>query len=553
MTSNQAIAASNDQAERATLFWALDARQAAMVGGILTVTLIAYLPSLRNGWVLDDRHEFIDNKLIHSWSFLWNSFRYDVWWFRDPARLPQSPYYRPLENVWFAASAFLFGTNLALWHLAKIVLNAVVVALSFRVAQLLTHNVTIALLTAAIFATMPANAGAVVYASGIPQPLSTAFELGAMICLIRRKRDSSRGLLAAAVLYACAVLTHESAILFPLIVAAYLFIFEGADEERDGGFQRFRSMLRACAPFLLVLIAYLCARANALGIHSLFGLRVDTTGTSYLRGFVVVRAAHSRAQVLMTLPIVLLTYLAVAAVPGVAGPAHDVDWVTHLRPIVFIDVGVLLVLAAIAFLAARRSPDRRIYLFCALWISLTMAPALNLDSILWLVDDRYLYTPSFGWSLAVAVAVTAIASSSSIARNIVGVALAVTIALYIGSIVKIQSYWHDDVAFFSRAVEVAPDLVQNRLDLANALDSAGNFGQAAGVLESAVPLTPNDAHLHLKLAREYQKLGRELDFEREFRKFAQLSAAMAESKEAGSASSDASQPASDAPGGKAAP
>ena len=53
---------------------------------------------------------------------------------------------------------------------------------------------------------------------------------------------------------------------------------------------------------------------------------------------------------------------------------------------------------------ARRSPDRHIYLFCAIWIVLTMAPALNLDSILWLVDDRYLYTPSFGWSLAVAAA-----------------------------------------------------------------------------------------------------------------------------------------------------
>jgi tetratricopeptide (TPR) repeat protein len=117
---------------------------------------------------------------------------------------------------------------------------------------------------------------------------------------------------------------------------------------------------------------------------------------------------------------------------------------------------------------------------------------------------------------------------------VVGVALAVVVALYVGSIVKIQSYWHDDVAFFSRAVEVAPDLVQNRLDLANALDSAGNYGEAARVLESAVPLTPNDAHLHLKLAREYQKLGRVLDFEREFRKFAQLSAAMAESKDAAS-------------------
>ena len=106
-----------------------------MLAGILLTTVVIYLPSLRNGWVLDDRHEFIDNKLIHSWSFVWNSFRCDLWWFRNPAQLPQSPYYRPIENVWFAVNGFLFGTHPALWHLAKIILNVVVVALCFRLAQ----------------------------------------------------------------------------------------------------------------------------------------------------------------------------------------------------------------------------------------------------------------------------------------------------------------------------------------------------------------------------------------------------------------------------------
>ncbi len=100
-----------------------------------------YLPSLRNGWVFDDREEFVDNKLIHSWSFLWNSFIYDSWWFKDPQHLPQSAYYRPLEDVWFAANALVFGKHPAAWHLAKIVAAPVAVVLCFRVAQLLTGDV----------------------------------------------------------------------------------------------------------------------------------------------------------------------------------------------------------------------------------------------------------------------------------------------------------------------------------------------------------------------------------------------------------------------------
>lgn len=516
----------------AALVWGLSSRQAAMLAGIVVVTVIAYLPSLRNGWVLDDWHELVENKLIHSWSFIWNSLRYDVWWFRDPLRLPQSPYYRPLENEWFALNAFLFGPNPVLWHLAKIAIHLVVVILCFRLAQLLTGDVAIGLLTAAIFGVMPAHAGAVVFASAIPEPLSAAFELTAMICMVQRKKDSWRGLIAAAIFYECALLTHESAILFPLIVAAYLYIFEA---------RRLKSISRLMAPFVIALVAYMCARANALGVDSLFGLHLNTTGTLFVRGFIGWRPTHPAVQVLMTLPEVLLAYLAVLAFPGAAGPAHDLDWITHLRPMVFIDATALLILGTVAFVLARRSRDRHIYLFCAIWIVLTMAPALNLNSILWLVDDRYLYAPSFGWSLAVAAAAVEIALTGSIARKAVGAIMTMMLAMYVVSAIKIEPYWHDDVSFFNRTVEIAPALAQNRLDLAAALNRAGQSEEAARVLESAVSLSPNDAHMHLKLAQQYQKLGRVMDFQREFQKFVALSSAMADQREPAAETSDSSR------------
>jgi len=513
---------------QAAFVWGLNSRQAAVLAGILIVTIAVYLPSLRNGWVLDDRPEFVDNKLIHSWSFIWNSIRYDLWWFRDPLRLPQSPYYRPLENEWFAANAFLFGLHPALWHLAKIAIHLVVVVVCFRLAQLITGEVAIGLLSAAIFAVMPAHAGAVVFASAIPEPLSTAFELAAMICIVQRKTDSWRGLVGAAICYECALMIHESAILFPLIVAAYFYIFET---------RRLKSILRFLAPFLIALAAYMCARVNALGVHSLFGLHLNTTGTLFARGFIGWRPTHSAAQVLLTLPEVLLTYLAVLAFPGAAGPAHDLDWITHLGPIVLIDASALLILAAVAFVLTRRSRNRRIYLFCAIWIVLTMAPALNLNSILWLVDDRYLYAPSFGWCLAIAAAAVEIASTGATARKAVGVAMAAMLAMYAVSLTRLEPYWHDDVAFFKRTVEIAPELAQNRMDLAAALNQAGQSEEAARIMESAVALEPNDAHMRLKLAQQYQKLGRVMDFQREFQKFVELSSAIADQK----SSSDTSQ------------
>jgi len=518
MKSEPAIAASTDEEARATFVWGLSAREAAILAGILIVTIAVYLPSLRNGWVLDDRGEFIDNKLIHSWSFLWDSFRYDNWWFNGPSPGPHSSYYRPLENVWFWINAAIFGSRPALWHLEKIALHVVVVVLSFRAAQLLAGDVTVGLLTAAIFAVLPAHTGAVVFASSIPEPLSLAFELGSLILLIGRRPGASQGLIGASILYACAALTHESAILFPFVVAAYLLVLER---------QTIGSMVRVCAPFFVVTIAYLCARFIVLGPGSMFVVHFENTGSAYVRAWKIVRPDYTHAQFLMTLPKALMVYLGALTIPTVAGPLHDVNWSTHLQPAVIVDATALIVMAAAAFVLARRSSNRRIYLFCAIWIAFAIAPALNLNSLWWLVDDRYLYAPSFGWSLAVAVAAVEIAAASSRARKVVGVAVATILSMYIVSTMTMEHYWHDDVTFFQRAVEVAPRFADYRLKLAYALNQAGDREGAARVLEQGTTLDPGDAHMHLRLAQQYQQMGRPVDFMREFQKYTELSGALA--------------------------
>jgi hypothetical protein len=160
--------------------WNLTTREATILSAIVLATTVVYLPSLRHAWVFDDFPELLANKLLNSWSFVFDSFTHDVWYFRSPAGV-QSVYYRPLQNAWFFANRRLFGMHPSLWHLAKIVLQIVTVVLSFRVAQLMTGEVACGLLTAAIFGLMPAHVGGVVWASAIPEPLSTAFELGSMV------------------------------------------------------------------------------------------------------------------------------------------------------------------------------------------------------------------------------------------------------------------------------------------------------------------------------------------------------------------------------------
>jgi predicted Zn-dependent protease len=103
----------------------------------------------------------------------------------------------------------------------------------------------------------------------------------------------------------------------------------------------------------------------------------------------------------------------------------------------------------------------------------------------------------------------------------------VILVAYAASTMQSERYWRDDVTFFARCVEIGPNEPDYRLRLAAAQNKAGNLGEAARVLERGTQLDPDDVHLHLKLAEQYQMMGRQMDFMREFQKFNELSAAKA--------------------------
>jgi len=516
-----AIEAPADQAPPSALIWSLSQREAGILSAILLATLVAYLPSLRNGWVFDDTLQIVRAEPLHSWSGIAKSFIYDSWWFLDPNNLPQSAYYRPLQATWFGLNYMIFGNHPWAFHLEKIVIQLICVMLAFRLAQLLTRNSAIALLAAALFAILPANTESVVWVSAIGEPLSTMFEMGALCCFIGRKPGWSHGLILALILYAGALLSHETAILFAAIVAAYVFLFEDADE--CSAVRRIVAAVRACAPFVLLAIFYMCARLNALGLAFMFGIH-QPMDSAIARGFAEARPHHSAAQLLMTLPMVLFAYLAVLAIPPMADPTHAIELITYPRPIVFVSWAALVIVAIGAFALAWRSRNRRIYLFCAVWSVITIAPALNLNALWYLVDDRYLYAPAFGISLAAAVAGVQVAADSR-ARKAAGIALAVFLAACVVSIVRTERYWYDDVAFFERCVEIAPYDPGYRVRLAAAKNKAGDLDGALHTLERGTVLDPDDVQIHLKLSQQYQMMGRVLDFQREFLKLNELSAA----------------------------
>jgi protein O-mannosyl-transferase len=504
----------------------LNGTRIMLLAGVMLITLLVYLRCLGNELVYDDHPMIVDNPYLRQWSFVWKSITRDVWWFLSSERMTHSAYYRPLENVWIGLGYQLVGLNPVGWHCLKISLHLIVVMLSFRLAQLLTGSFGTALFTALTFGILPVHAEAVVWATAIPEPLSAAFELGALCSYIQSPHVGRRRLLWPLVLFGLALLSHESAVVFPLLVAAYVFLLDTSSRPAPdepsrwtslGG--RARETVVRSAPFFGVALLYMGLRAIVLGPDWILGFTHTNTTASMATGKLVLQHTpvdHTLGQTLLTIPGVLVEYLKLLAMPWLIGPAHDVKFVTTAASESFyVPAAILALLGLTGYVAFRKDRRAGLYLFCAIWWLVTLAPVLSLNQIVATVGDRYEYLSSFAFCLLIADWVSR-AAQLSVARTRMLTALAATIAaLWMMILWRIQPVWHDDLTMFTRCVEMCPDSARYHQALSAILMKREDFTGAAAQLADAARLAPADAGTHLTLGMMYLKLHRDADAKRE--------------------------------------
>ncbi|HUO05721.1 MAG TPA: tetratricopeptide repeat protein [Candidatus Binataceae bacterium] len=478
---------------------------------LLIVTAGVYSRSLADGFVFDERLNIIVNRYIGDWSFVWKSLFNDDWWFRDPLHLPQGSYYRPLTNVWLAINYHLFGLQPARWHAMMIAVHLVVACLVFRVSSLLSKNLWTALLAAALFALMPLDTEVVVVSFG--PALSAAFQLSALGIYLRRAdsplfdTNQSRWLALSLALYAGALLSYEASVMFPLLVAAHAAIFRPPLVRKHEPASptlgdRAREAFDAAWPYALAAAGYLALRVWVLGF--------------------ITRQSPDQAatplEVVLTIPAVIASYLMLLATPWLAGPAHALDFVqSAAEPEFYLSVIGLIILAACAFIALRNHPHRRLYLFCAAWFFLTLAPMLNLGglAVKTIVQDRYLYIPWIGLCFMIADMAVTFAAGSEVKSFIVWIVSGAILTSYAAVLNSVQGYWKDDATVYMRCIELAPKIAFCHSGLATVLKTRGNIAGALSELKTAVNLDPSDGKNLYELGRMHEEAGNRSDAVRE--------------------------------------
>ena len=448
------------------------------------LALIASMNSLWNYFAADDLEQVLNNPFIKRLGNLPSAFTSSVWSFTAADIVfTVDPYFRPIFSSLFTLNYALFGTTAWGWHLVNVLVHAGVTILVFVVAREATHRSWVAGVTATLFAVHPVHAEPVAWVSGVTDPLMALLLLPAFYFYLRSRRRAAWHLFACALgFFFLALLSKETALALPLMLAyCELFYFETETPLR----QRLVRASRLLALFAIPTAIYFLMRYHALGVLVFSG-----------------QPRYPLVPSLLSVPLEIVKYLALTVVPGGYSYVHHFDFVESLGSPLFL-APLALVIGIVIGLALLKS---RALTLAAIWFIVMLAPALvalRQFEPAYLLQERYLYAPSIGICLAIALGVERIAVSERFGsrRRIIAAGLTVALALIWGAVfIRQNRVWDDTVTVYKNSVAEAPRSPIARVLLSRSYYDAGRPREAEAEARTALDLDSRCPTAYLNLS-----------------------------------------------------
>jgi tetratricopeptide (TPR) repeat protein len=442
---------------------------ALVLAAVALFSVGLYLPATQYGFVWDDE------TLIAGNSLLAGSRPADIlsrgFWAGSPEPVtgPAAAYYRPLVTFSFWLDQNLSRTNPHWFHTVNLLLYALAAVAVTLVLWELLHSGVWALLGGLLFAAHSSHAESVAFVSGRTDVLLTLFTGVAAFALLRsfRKRNCWWWLVVPPA-FGLALLSKETAVLFPLLVALAPFLV-GVRYDR-----------RYWLPVLftvLVLAGYVLLRAAAVPMPIPFEGRVSlgarfaavaNTFGLYIRMFFWPFEHHAKY------------------------PAND----AFFAPTPSILAALLFVVSVPLLALKRRFAATR---WGYAWTIAFLLPVVNITPIGPLAAERLLCLPSAGIVMVVVTILSRLLTFRVVTRQLVGAGLAVVIVLLGADTMMRARVWKNAETLFSAMVREAPTAPSAYANLADAI--AGSQPDSALVLYNhALRLDQGYVHAHLHAA-----------------------------------------------------
>ena len=472
---------------------------------VLALTFAVYSQTLRYQFVLDDRGQIVENPAVHSWHAVPSYFTSHVWAAIYPEELGN--YYRPLFLLWLRINDAIFGNQAGAWHLTTILTHLLTTFLVYLLVWRVGMGREVALLAALIFGLHPAHIEAVAWISGVTEPLLGILLIASLLCYLQSRLKSGRALkwqVISVVFFALALLEKETAV----ILVGFLLVYEWIYGPERGRPLTVRRVIAWCGgairktwAYFFVILLYLPVRIHAL------------------KGFSHIVTPLSTAQLLFTWPPLIWFWIRHLLWPVGLSTFYDFPAVVHPTLRSFILPAILDVCTGIVLVAcARRS---RAVAFFATWLVLPLIPLLNIRVFLAddFAHDRYLYLPSVGLAVLVAMALKKVCVGQprwlGMPASLLVAATCLAASLSYGTITE-SFYFSDNLTFYAYNLAKAPQNRINELNYATVLGEDGKYGPALAILTDMVNRYRDFWPATYNLAYTYYKLGRLPEAERYF-------------------------------------
>jgi protein O-mannosyl-transferase len=440
-------------------------RPAWPIGASAALAVLLYLPSVRWGFVWDDRRLIEHNPLLHSWAGLVRLLTGDFWMTtgRDASGL-----WRPLVTASYAVDGALSQFHPGWFRAMNVAGHAGCSALVAALALGAGAPGWAALVAGGWFAAMPAHVESVAWIAGRTDVYCAVAFLGALWA-DRRAREAGRrwpGVWAAGLL-AVALLAKETALPFAGVVGV-MEVVRGT---------RWGAALRWVTPYVIVTAAYALVHAllvRAPGLPAWLDPVTVRRGTwavpEYLGGYIGFLWPFFPHSPAVTLRL----------------PEHPWEFAV----VAGIALHVALVAVLVGLLARRDRAAIPVALFA---ITLTAPAAAMFVQSNQLYAERFIYLPSAGaaWLLGMLVA-------RARPVPVRGIAAALATALVVASaVVTVRTLpdWRDDATLFEAMAHTHPRNVMGRLGWARQLAVQGRDQEAARELDAAAALDSSRAEL----------------------------------------------------------
>jgi tetratricopeptide (TPR) repeat protein len=470
----------------------------AVLAGLL-VTAAIYCRDLQYDFILDDIQFVLLNQNTLSWHNVKLLFANDAF-FTQGAVVPlgRTMHYRPVFMLWTMLNQQLFGSVIPWWHLTSLLLHLGVTFLVYRLAVKLLKQEWSAALAALLFAFHPIHVESVSYVSAATDLLVTLFLLVAFLCYAEfRDEQASPAYLAAALFTAAlAILSKETAAMFPLAFVAY-----EALRQPPPGMARKWVQFAWTLPFFGIVGAYAAVRTM------LFGHNVGPGPGS------------SRLAALADIPLVLLAYLRNLAWPFRLSFFYPVEWGTQWTLLKGAEIVGVAILAVLFWNHYRERSEVRLQL---LWAAILFVPALFAVSTFlkedW-IHDRHVYLVSVPISLVVAALLT----DPKLPRN-ASILAGSSLLLLLSVLTTIQlPRFSNGISIYESALKVAPRNALAHRYYAFALTSYGHHEDAFREYRITEELWPNAQASYESYAEALSETGRDDEAAAEYAKALQRS------------------------------